>query len=259
MASRRSGLAIPSLVIFDKDGTLIDVNNVWIPWLEKFVEDLEKHTGLELEHTLCETVGYCPHKQEYTDGSLLAHATIAEIKESFTEVLVECGIDENEAAEMVDQCDRDFDSGSHDTLEPLGDLATIFETLKQKGIKTAICTADNRRGTMSALEKLGLTNLVDAVVCGDDTHTKPKPDPECALGICRSLNVCPSQTVMIGDTVVDTTLGRNAGLGLTVGVLTGAGSKGLLEREADVVVDSVGDLLATLFPSESGAPAASCV
>lgn len=242
-----------SLVIFDKDGTLIDLKTVWKPWMESYVEELEKKTGLQLEEALYECVGYCPNENKYEDNALLAHGTIAEIKESFRDVLVESGIDEEEAKEIVKDCYKDFDSGDEKTLEPLGDLLKIFETLKSKGIKTAICTADSRSGTVSALEKLGLIELIDEIVCGDDIHTKPKPHPESALGICRSLDICPTQAVLIGDTTRDTDLGRDAGLGLTIGVLTGAGNKAILQQEANVVLDSVDDLLGALFPSEFGA------
>ena len=104
---------------------------------------------------------------------------------------------------------------------------------------------------MSALDRLGLMKMVDKIVCGDDKDTKPKPHPETALEICKELNVCPTQTVIIGDTYADTTMGRSAGLGLTVGVLSGAGSKTFLEKEADVVLNNVDELLDTLFPEES--------
>ncbi|XP_020620732.1 uncharacterized protein LOC110058420, partial [Orbicella faveolata] len=241
----------PSLVIFDKDGTLIDVNTVWIPWMESHVRELEEATGLALADKMYEEVGFCPKKRVYSDGGLLAHATVAEIRQAFVSVLVKSGVDEIKAQKLVDNCCKDFDSGGHDTLEPLGDLPAIFESLRAKGVKTAICTTDSREGTLSALDRLGLMSMVDKIVCGDDQDTKPKPDPETALGICKDLDVCPSQTVIIGDTVADTTMGRSAGLGLTIGVLSGAGNQKFLEKEADVVLNNVDELLNTLFPTDS--------
>lgn len=241
----------PSLVIFDKDGTLIDVNTVWIPWMESHVRELEEATGLDLADKMYKEVGYCPKNCTYSDGGLLAHATVAEIRQAFVTVLVKSGIDRATAQRLVSNCCKDFDSGGHDTLEPLGDLPAIFETLRAKGVKTAICTTDSREGTLSALDRLGLMSMIDKIVCGDDTDTKPKPHPETALGICEELNVCPTQTVIIGDTVADTTMGRSAGLGLTIGVLSGAGNQKFLEEEADIVLNNVDELLNTLYPSDS--------
>ena len=240
----------PSLIIFDKDGTLIDVNTVWIPWMESHVRELEEATGLHLADKMYKAVGYCPKKRTYSDGGLLAHATIAELRDCFVSVLISCGVGPAKARYMVKNCCKDFDSGGHDTLEPLGDLPVIFESLKSRGIKTAICTTDSRKGTLSALDRLGLMNMVDKIVCGDDQDTKPKPNPETALGICDDLNVSPDQTVIVGDTVADTTMGRSAGLGLTIGVLSGAGNQTFLEKEADVVLNNVDELLDALFPKD---------
>ncbi|EDO47734.1 predicted protein, partial [Nematostella vectensis] len=210
------------LVIFDKDGTLINCNSVWIPWFKAHVDEIERSTGMDLADKLYEAVGYCP-------------------------VLVKCGLDSMEAHVLVENCCNDFDTGNEEMLEPLGDLNNIFSTLKSNNVKIAVCTADSRSGTMSALDRLGLTSMIDMVVCGDDEISKPKPAPDNALNICRNLNVCPTKTVVIGDTTADTGMGRSAGLGLTVGVLSGAGSRKSLEKDSDVVVDSVNELLGIIF------------
>ncbi|XP_032220572.2 putative pyrophosphatase PpaX [Nematostella vectensis] len=242
------GKDIPtSLVIFDKDGTLINCNSVWIPWFKAHVDEIERSTGMDLADKLYEAVGYCPVKNEYHEDALLAHAVIADIKNKVKEVLVKCGLDSMEAHVLVENCCNDFDTGNEEMLEPLGDLNNIFSTLKSNNVKIAVCTADSRSGTMSALDRLGLTSMVDMVVCGDDEISKPKPAPDNALNICRNLNVCPTKTVVIGDTTADTGMGRSAGLGLTVGVLSGAGSRKSLEKDSDVVVDSVNELLGIIF------------
>ncbi|KAK3700879.1 hypothetical protein QZH41_003043 [Actinostola sp. cb2023] len=161
-------------------------------------------SGMILSDKLYSAVGYCPKEKEYQENGLLAHATVADIKEKFKDVLVENGMAYTEASEMVDKCCPKFDSGDEDTLTPLGDLTKIFETLRTNGVKTAVCTMDSRDGTMSALDRLGLTSLVDMIMCGDDRTSKPKPAPDNALHICKQLNVCPTETVVIGDTTADT-------------------------------------------------------
>ena len=56
---------------------------------------------------------------------------------------------------------------------------------KDNRIKIAICTSDSREGTVEFLEREELAGLVDMVVCGDDPHGKPKPNPHNAHYICR--------------------------------------------------------------------------
>ena len=59
--------------------------------------------------------------------------------------------------------------------------------------------------------------------------------------------------MVVGDTTADTIMGRNAGVGWTVGVLTGTGTREqLLSTGADVVLDNVGgipDFLGDIFTS----------
>lgn len=237
-----------SLVIFDKDGTMIDVNSVWLRWMENYVVELEEMTGLDLADRLYHAVGYCRTNKEYQDDGLLAHATIADITDKFKEVLVEAGVDKQKAHRLVDGCCKGFDTGGEDILEPLGNLPKIFQTLKSRGIKTAVCTADSRSGTMTALHRLGLTSMVDKIVCGDDHNSTPKPAPDNALHICDALNVPPNQTAVIGDTTADTGMGKSAGLGMTIGVLSGAGSKRGLEKDADVILSSIDEILGIILP-----------
>ena len=35
----------PGLVVFDKDGTLIDFHRMWSAWIERLVDDIEMQTG----------------------------------------------------------------------------------------------------------------------------------------------------------------------------------------------------------------------
>lgn len=46
-------------VIFDKDGILIDVNIVWILWMENYVREFEEVIGFDLVDEMYKEVGYC--------------------------------------------------------------------------------------------------------------------------------------------------------------------------------------------------------
>jgi phosphoglycolate phosphatase len=59
---------------------------------------------------------------------------------------------------------------------------------------------------------------------------------------CLRLSLRPDEVLVVGDTLHDLHMGRAAGAGLVVGVLTGAGSRELLEPHCDHVIDDVHDL-----------------
>ena len=55
-------------------------------------------------------------------------------------------------------------------------------------------------------------------------------------------NVDPSSTLLVGDTVMDALLGRNSGVGLTIGI-PGIVSREVLQGHMDVVVDSLDEIV----------------
>ncbi len=95
-----------------------------------------------------------------------------------------------------------------------------------------------------------LESYVDMIMCGDDPKGKPKPDPHNALYICDKMGVCPSDTIMVGDTPADTLMGQQAALGLTVGVLTGVGDLHDL-TDADVIVSDVTECVDMILPQSA--------
>eukprot|EP00979_Chaetoceros_neogracilis_P003624 scaffold629_cov257-Chaetoceros_neogracile.AAC.14 len=114
----------------------------------------------------------------------------------------------------------------HANDEPLvSDLAGLMRTLKQQceGILIAICTSDDRRATNACIKNWGLEDLIDFSICGDGV-SESKPSVQPILSLCKEAQVSPQDCIVLGDTSADTLMGLNAGVGLTVGVLTGSGT-----------------------------------
>jgi len=113
--------------------------------------------------------------------------------------------------------------------------------LRARGLRVAVATADDHDPAVATLAGLGVLDLVDMVVGADDMPTKPAPDP--VLAICAHLNIAPADAMVVGDSRVDLQMGRAAGAGLLVGVASGLYAAEELAPEADVVLDSIADLL----------------
>lgn len=118
--------------------------------------------------------------------------------------------------QLIDLClspTQIVDSTWHDTPEDMaikltGNMTHLFKKLKDEGVRIAICTSDSREGTEQFLKRENLTDMVDAVVCGDDEGTQPKPSPHNAFKICKELGISPADTIMVGDTPADTLMGQ---------------------------------------------------
>ena len=60
MVSSTSQQFAPQLVIFDKDGTLIDFGEMWSAWLVELAHRLERVSGLELGGRFFSAMGFEP-------------------------------------------------------------------------------------------------------------------------------------------------------------------------------------------------------
>ncbi|KAK7505255.1 hypothetical protein BaRGS_00003417 [Batillaria attramentaria] len=238
-----------SLVIFDKDGTLICFHTMWSPWAQKLISNIVRATGLDIGQQLSDTLGFCAKSKRVFPG-LLAESTTPIIQRELTKTLVAQGIEESTATQLIKENWVEGDVGDPNSVKSVADLKTLFEILKANDVKVAICTADNRRGTLNTLRNLDLTKYVDMVVCGDDPNTQPKPSPHNAWKICGKLGVDPADAVMVGDTKADVGMGHAAKLGWTVGVLSGVADTEELLPEAEYIISSVKDLLPLILPYE---------
>jgi phosphoglycolate phosphatase len=125
---------------------------------------------------------------------------------------------------------------------PVTDLGALFGRLRGHDIKVAIATMDDRAPTETTLDYLDISGLVDALVCADD-GVPPKPGPEMAWHVCEATGVEPAYAVVVGDAATDIAMGRAAGVGLVVGVLSGVAPSEMLADKADIILGSVEELL----------------
>lgn len=76
-------------------------------------------------------------------------------------------------------------------------------------------------------------------VIGCDSGYEAKPSGASILGFCNSVGLNPNQIAMVGDSTHDLNAGRNAGVGLNIGVLSGPATINQLSTLADEVLDDI--------------------
>ncbi|KAG7388031.1 hypothetical protein PHYBOEH_008023 [Phytophthora boehmeriae] len=234
----------PGLVVFDKDGTLIDFTLMWGGWVESQAWKVEMTTALPVREKLFAAMGYDWIRRSIKSKGALCCTPMGELYKLAVKVLVAEGMTQSKADEVIQQCWSMPDPVL--TSRPLADIPALFRTIKKMDMKIAVCTTDDRQPTIDTLEHLGVYDMVDALACGDD-GLPAKPAGEQIWTICQKLNVQPHNTIMVGDTSTDMLLGKNAGCGLSIGVLGGASSLEDLAEDADVLVPSIDRILKVLF------------
>ena len=89
-------------------------------------------------------------------------------------------------------------------------LRVFLGLLRSAGIKTGLVSSTSSRLILAALNRLGLADQFDAILCGDMVRRK-KPDPEGYLRAMELLQIPPECCVVIEDSPVGIRAGLAAG------------------------------------------------
>ncbi len=234
------------LIAFDKDGTLLDFHHLWGQKAQLWVDWLVDRVGdtvdsrQSLRQNLTQTVGYNPTTQRVIDDSPMAVASMPRLTNIAATVLYQHGINWHQA-EQIAQESMPASIGSlpvADQVKPLGDVAAVMTQLTQSEMKLVIITSDDRAPSEAALPFLGIEDLVDVLICGnDDIPNKPAPDALWQIG--KQVHIDPTHMLMVGDTVGDMIFGRRAGVAGCIGIRGGAGNQTALNEQADEIIETI--------------------
>jgi phosphoglycolate phosphatase len=236
------------LVIFDKDGTLIHFDTMWGGWVTELARRLEAETRSLGRNRVSEPVtgrlfremGFDPVSGRVLAHGKLAATPMARLRDLTVDMLREMGFVPEDAEAAVAAAWHIPDPVT--LARPFTDLRALFGGLRERGLKVAIATTDDRAPTEATLAGLGAAALVEAMVCADD-GLPVKPAPDMVFALCRAAGVAPAQCVVVGDSAADLQMGRAAGAGLVVGVLSGVSSAEVLRPYANGLIASVAELI----------------
>ena len=128
---------------------------------------------------------------------------------------------------LVERYRHHYLSSDH-ALKLFPGVPDMFEWLAGQDYLLAVATGKSRVGLQRALAQSGLTPYFHTTRCADQCFSKPHP--AMLEEIMAELDVEPARTLMIGDTVHDLQMARNAGVA-ALGVTFGAHTADALEAE----------------------------
>ena len=225
-------------ILFDKDGTLLDYARTWLPVNRELALFAAQGDGV-LADRLLSACGMDPVSGYVVPDSLLAAGNTVEIATGF----VEAGSPLSVAA-LTEQLDAmSADAARH--AVPVTDLESFFRDLKEKGYRLGVASSDNERSIRETADRFGFAPYLD-YVAGYDSGFGVKPEPGMVLGFCMATGLDPQEVAVVGDNNHDMHMGRNAGAGMTVAVLTGTGSRASLSAASDHCLNDITELESVL-------------
>ncbi|OWV92272.1 haloacid dehalogenase [Rhizobium sp. R635] len=226
-------------ILFDKDGTLLDYDESWLP-VNRELARIAAKGDQALADQLLAACGMNPETGHIVPDSLLAAGNTRQIAEG----LVAAGsmVDVDELTVRLD----DLFSSAAQFSVPVTDLAGFFARLHRRGFRLGVASSDNERSIRQTAERFGFAQYVD-YIAGYDSGFGTKPEPGMLLGFCAATGLSPEEIAMVGDNNHDLHMGLNAGAGLRIAVLTGTGSRDSLAAAAHHVLDDITGI-ETLLP-----------
>jgi phosphoglycolate phosphatase len=222
-------------VLFDKDGTILDYWATWVPINRKAA--LWAAGGNEaLAGELLRLGGHDPDTDRVMPGAPLAAGDFRDIAEAFA-AHPEVGA----AVELAVGIERIFcEGGAAHSVLIAGARETLVE-LRRRGLILGLATNDSVAGLEASLARHDVLGLFD-FCAGCDSGFGAKPDPRMVGGFCQAAGLARDEVAVVGDAVHDLAMGRAAGAGLNVGVLSGTSGRADLEAYADRIVGDVTQL-----------------
>jgi phosphoglycolate phosphatase len=221
-------------ILFDKDGTLLDYDESWLP-VNRELARIAANDDPDLADRLLLACGMDPVTGHIVPDSLLAAGNTRQIADG----LVAAGSPIDVVALTV-QLDELFSNAAEFSV-PVTDLAGFFARLHARGFRLGVASSDNERSIRQTALRFGFAEFVD-YVAGYDSGFGTKPEPGMVIGFCEATGLHPSEVAVVGDNNHDLHMGRNAGAGLSVAVLTGTGSRESLAAASDYCLNDITEL-----------------
>lgn len=221
-------------ILFDKDGTLLDFHATWVPAYRRAAATISREADRpELADRLLAIGGFDHDSGRCDPGSALGSGTNADIARLWAGAC-----DHPDAAALETRLGSIFATEVPASAVAVGDIASLFARLAARGLRLGVATMDSEALARHTVSSLDIDAHLD-FVCGYDSGFGTKPEPGMVEAFCARLSMRPAEVLVVGDTLRDLHMGRAAGAGLVVGVLSGAGNRELLAPHCDHVLESV--------------------
>lgn len=146
------------------------------------------------------------------------------------------GVPEERLEEAVSIYRSIFDEVATPSITLFDGVEQTLRDLARQGTVMAIASSRGMKSLTTLVQHLGIGKYM-AGIFGEEHAVHPKPAPDLAIHIMQTLGLHSGETLVVGDTVFDLVMGKDAGC-LTCGVSYGNQSREQLATAyPDFIID----------------------
>ena len=219
-------------VVFDKDGTLVDVHRTWGPAMVRTLEDLVDDR--DDRQRVASAIGV-----DLAEGTLSTNSPV--IAESNAEIAARIAAElDRSVAETALRLEELVTVHVGDAVQPLPGVGRLLSALKDHGFWIGLATNDSGESAAKQLVKLGWRSYFDSVI-GYDSGFGSKPNPGMLVASAQRAGCSMDRVLMVGDTATDVGAAKSAGCRV---VVVGARPSGVSDVTAEIAeIGHLPDLL----------------
>ena len=233
------------LVIFDKDGTFIDIHKYWGRVVELRAKEIISYFGLddEIFKPLCDVMGYNIETGKLPPDSPVGLYARGKVQEILLYFLLSDNIDATiEDIENIFQTvGKEFIKEQEEYTVTIDDAVTLMKKLKSSGCKMAVITSDSKDNAVYTIKKRNLDKYFEGIYGAEDSK-ESKITGDIVRKVLQNLKIEPSKTVCIGDTYDDFLMAKNSGLKACINVSTGVVTKEQHREYNEFVAESLSEI-----------------
>jgi len=210
------------LVIFDKDGTITDINKYWSYVISQRANYFgEKYKNLDLKNEIRISLGLTSEKVISKESPIGKKSRDEIVSLIFQVVNNYHNCSMSEILEGFSYVDSLVEKNINLITSLLPGVKKFIKTLKENNCIITLATQDTSKNAIYNLDYLRIGHCFDKVI-GSELVKKAKPDPEMGYKILEGYpTISPENILVIGDSLVDLHFANNLNtnfLGVNTGV-----------------------------------------
>jgi len=210
---------LPSALIFDMDGVLVDSNPFHV---QKWIEFLHER-GI-------------PYNAEDLPKQIFGSRNDTALRRFFGRDLPK-----GEIEKLSEDLEARFRAAFRPHAQPLLGLKTLMDECRAEGIPLAVASSAMTKNVDFVVDTLKLRSYFASIVTGDDV-SRPKPDPEIYIQAAERLTLAPAKCVAFEDSFVGIESAKRASMKCVAIASTFPAEELQSQTQADLVVKNFEEL-----------------